>query len=70
MVKFIINTDIGEFENIGDAIQYFLDNPLKIEEMGRYAMNFAEQEFNPQKYYERLMEIYEMAMVRKNDVDL
>ena len=33
--------------------------------MGRNARKFAEENFNPEKHYERLMKIYRLAMERR-----
>jgi glycosyltransferase involved in cell wall biosynthesis len=55
----------GNAMDLRSKIQYLLDNPSKIQEMGRNARDFAEREFNAQKHYEKLMEIYELAIKLK-----
>lgn len=57
----------GNNRDLRSKIQYLLDNPHKIEEMGRNARDFVAQEFNTQKHYERLMKIYEMAMEKNRN---
>jgi len=39
-----------------------LANPDKVAEMGRNACRLVEQEFNVEKHYSRLMQIYEQAI--------
>jgi hypothetical protein len=35
-------------------------------EMGKKARKFVEENFNPEKHYEKLMEIYQRAIERHN----
>ena len=45
-------------------IEFFIENPDKAVEMGKNGRRFAEVELNPKIYYERLMQIYQMAFER------
>ncbi len=45
-------------EDLREKMQYLLQNPQKIIEMGRNARKFVEVELNEEKFYKRLMEIY------------
>ena len=51
----------GNYEDLGKKINYLLKNPSKIIEMGKKARKRAEEEYNPEKYYQRLMAIYQLA---------
>lgn len=55
----------GNAPDLRSKIQDLLDHPVKIEEMGRNARAFVEQELSIQKYYKKLMEIYELAKKSK-----
>ena len=52
----------GDKEDMASAISYLLSNPDLCEEMGRNAKRFMEEEMSPEKHYEKLMEIYELAI--------
>ena len=49
-------------DDLSAAIKYLLNNPDLVEEMGKNAMEFVEQEVSPEYHYEKLMEIYEQAI--------
>lgn len=52
----------GNVHDLRSKIQYLLDNPTKIKEMGMNARNLVEQEFNIKNYYQNLIGIYELAI--------
>lgn len=56
----------GNAEDLCARIEYLISHPAGISEMGKNARMFAEQELNAQKYYERLMEIYERVLRYKH----
>ncbi len=49
-------------EDLRDKIDYLKNSPDKISEMGKNARKFAEKELNPEKHYQQLMKIYQMAI--------
>ncbi|MEW6684725.1 MAG: glycosyltransferase family 4 protein [Candidatus Edwardsbacteria bacterium] len=51
----------GNVEDLKNKIEYLIRNPDKISEMGRNARKFVEENFNPEKHYQDLMKIYQMA---------
>jgi len=51
----------GNAEDLYSKIEYLMNNKDKIVEMGRNAREFVEEEFNPEKYYKRLMGAYQLA---------
>jgi len=51
----------GNAEDLYSKIEYLMGREDKIVEMGRNARRFVEEEFNPEKYYQRLMEVYQLA---------
>lgn len=55
----------GGAADLRSKIKYLSDNHAKIIEMGRNARKFVEQELNPGKYYEKLMEIYNTALEKR-----
>lgn len=54
----------GSSKDLMAKILYLLHNPNEVVEMGRNARKFVEKNFNPEKHYQRLMEIYQMALER------
>lgn len=52
----------GDVADLRAKIEYLLTKPDKIEEMGRNARVFVEQELNAEKHYLKLMEIYGSAI--------
>ena len=54
----------GNSKDLSLKIQYLLDNPSIIEEMGKNARVFVELELNAEKYYNKLIEIYRLAIER------
>lgn len=56
----------GNTEDLRSKIEYLVNNPDKIVEMGKNARKFVERELNAEKYYQRLMEIYEQVLARSS----
>jgi glycosyltransferase involved in cell wall biosynthesis len=52
----------GDAEDLRDKIECLLKNPDSAIEMGKNARRFVEENFNPEKHYQELMKIYQMAM--------
>lgn len=57
--------EAGDPEDLRRKIEYLIDRPEKIIEMGRNARSFVEKEFNAEKHYRGLMEIYNQIIKRK-----
>lgn len=49
-------------DDLRNKIEYLIRNCDKIIEMGKNARKFVEKEFNPEKHYKKLMEVYEKAI--------
>ncbi|MFM8320550.1 MAG: glycosyltransferase family 4 protein [Chloroflexota bacterium] len=49
----------GSAADLAEKIAYLLDNPAEAERMGRAARRQVEEENDPERYYTRLMEIYQ-----------
>ena len=49
-------------EDLRASIQYLLDNPDLIAEMGANAREFIENELSAERHYEKLMKLYEKAL--------
>jgi glycosyltransferase involved in cell wall biosynthesis len=56
----------GNSEDLCSKIEYMINNPDKAIEMGKRAREFVEREMNCEKYYERLIKIYEKAIHLSN----
>jgi len=52
----------GNADDLGDKILLFLKNFEKIADMGKNARKFVEENFNPEKHYQELIRIYQMAI--------
>lgn len=52
----------GNLKDLRFKIECLINKPDKIIEMGRNARIMVEQELNPEKHYERLMEIYKQVI--------
>ena len=52
----------GNAEDLAEKIQYLWERPQLCREMGRAGLEKARREYSEQKYYERLMAIYEKAI--------
>jgi len=54
----------GNVEDLRDKIEYFINSPYGITEMGKNARRFVEENFNPNKHYKKLMEVYKTAKIK------
>ncbi len=54
--------DPANAEDLRYKMEYLINSPDKIIEMGRNARKFVEKELNPEKHYKELMKIYQLAM--------
>jgi glycosyltransferase involved in cell wall biosynthesis len=52
----------GNASDLKEKILYLIKNPDLIVEMGKNARGFAEENFNEERHYKGLMEIYKMAL--------
>jgi glycosyltransferase involved in cell wall biosynthesis len=52
----------GNTRDLNEKIRYLLEHPGLISAMGQKARCFVEEEFNPERHYEGLMEIYRQAV--------
>lgn len=57
--------ELGNVEDLRDKIKLILNNQEKIIEMGKNARKFVEKNFNPEKHYKKLSQIYEFAKEKK-----
>jgi glycosyltransferase involved in cell wall biosynthesis len=62
----------GSVSDLKKKIQLMLDNPGKIQKMGKKARKYIEQELNDKVHYKHLMEIYKMASQKsaKNKISM
>jgi len=56
--------ETGNSQELSEKIAYLTSRPRLREQMGRNARKKVEEEYNPELYYERLMEIYQRSMRR------
>lgn len=49
-------------EDLRDKINYFIENKELVEKMGRNARRFIEENYQPEKHYQKLMDIYKSAI--------
>jgi len=54
--------ETGSADDLRKKILYLINNPHKAVKMGKNARKFVEEKFNPEKHYQRLMEIYNYAI--------
>ncbi len=59
--------EAGNSEDLAARIEYLMNNPDKIAEMGRNAKAYVKEELNSEKHYKKLMEIYGMAISKKQE---
>jgi len=53
----------GDVDDLRDKIEKVISMPQsQVQAMGEAARTFVEENFNPEKHYQGLMEIYQMAM--------
>lgn len=57
--------EAGSADDLRSKIEYLINHPDKVVEMGDNARAFVEQELNAEKYYERLMLVYDYAVLDK-----
>ncbi len=55
----------GNPDDLASGIEYLMNNPDKIIEMGKNAKAYVKEELNSEKHYEQLMEIYNRAISKK-----
>jgi glycosyltransferase involved in cell wall biosynthesis len=58
--------EAGKTGDLVEKIQYLCNRPKLCREMGRAGLEKARREYSKEKYYERLMKIYEKARKSKN----
>ena len=52
----------GDEKDLWSKIQWMLNHPKEREEMGKRARELVRKEYNPQLHYNRIMEVYRMAI--------
>ena len=52
----------GNMVRLRERTEFMLDNKGAIEEMGRNARKFVEENFNPEVHYKKLIDIYQKVM--------
>lgn len=57
--------EVGNVEDLREKIIYLVKNPQKIVELGKNARKFVEENHNPERYYQKLMEIYQITLEGK-----
>ena len=55
----------GNAEDLRSKIEYLLNNPNNIVEMGKHARTLVKEELDSEKHYVRLMEIYQRSIAEK-----
>ena len=58
----------GHAGDLRDKIECLLQDPDSAIEMGKNARRFVEEKNNPEKHYQKLIEIYQMALARSIDI--
>jgi len=51
----------GDRKDLKEKIMFLINSPNRIIEMGKNARKFAVEKFNPDRYYSKLMQIYQAA---------
>ncbi len=54
----------GNAEDLAEKISYLWSHPALCREMGRNAREYVEKNFGPEEHYEKLMDIYKMAIAK------
>lgn len=54
--------ETGNADDLRKKILYLINDPHKAVKMGKNARKFVEEKFNSEKHYQRLMEIYQIAI--------
>ncbi|MBI5739893.1 MAG: glycosyltransferase family 4 protein [Nitrospirae bacterium] len=55
----------GDAEDLAQKLRYIIDSPARLSEMGRNARLYAERELNSQRHYDKLLQIYDLAMHKR-----
>lgn len=58
----------GNARELASVISELISNPRRCAEMGKHARRWVEEELNPGKHYERLMDIYRKAIGNKKQI--
>ena len=56
--------EAGNVEDLANKVRWLFEHPEKAETMGRNARAEYEAKYTPERNYQMLMEIYQMAMAR------
>jgi glycosyltransferase involved in cell wall biosynthesis len=56
--------ETGNADDLSAAIRFLLKNPDIVEEMGKNARNFVTKELTAEKHYQKLIKIYENAILK------
>jgi len=57
----------GNAEDLRSKIKYLLASPDKAAQMGKNARALVEKEYNPERHYEKLIEIYHKVIKAKDE---
>lgn len=57
--------EAGNIEDLRGKIECLINSPSRITEMGKNARRFVEENFNPEKHYQKLMKIYRTALKKR-----
>lgn len=71
--EIVINNYSGMLFKAGDVVELakvtkeLYENPQKVEDMGRNARKELEEEYSPDKYYQRTIELFERLIIKKKN---
>ena len=54
--------EAGNIADLKEKIEFLFNNPEKIKQLGQNALEFVRQNFNQEKHYQKLMEIYRSVL--------
>jgi glycosyltransferase involved in cell wall biosynthesis len=57
----------GSVDDLRSKITHLLENSFKIQQMGKNARRFVEEEINQEYHYEKLMQIYNASITKLNN---